>query len=235
MYGGNFTVNGELVPDVPIRAARRRHVPARAVPRRQPVPRLRSSATPGTVGRRRAERDGGFLAPGAERHLRPRLLRGRGPPDVPALARRFLVFDDWHASLLGPTYPNREYLLSAQSGGNEERTTPAGRTDGSSGTRSSTASHGRRLRRPTTTPTSRRWRCRAADGSARPQRSRTTTKTPKPGGLPSVTFVDPRLVVASPAPTTIRSATRAPRSTSSRTCSPSFVKLAAMAERCCSC
>ena len=41
-----------------------------------------------------------------------------------ALARRFLVFDDWHASLLGPTNPNRLYLLSAQSGGTINNTLP---------------------------------------------------------------------------------------------------------------
>ena len=33
------------------------------------------------------------------------------------LARRFTVCDRWHASILGPTYPNRLYLHSAQSGG----------------------------------------------------------------------------------------------------------------------
>jgi phospholipase C len=33
------------------------------------------------------------------------------------MARRFTVFDRWHSSLLGPTFPNRQYLLSAQSEG----------------------------------------------------------------------------------------------------------------------
>src|SRR2546430_6316256 len=32
------------------------------------------------------------------------------------LAREFTVFDRWHASVLGPTYPNRAYLHSGQSG-----------------------------------------------------------------------------------------------------------------------
>ena len=40
--------------------------------------------------------------------------------DIPVtayLVRRFAAFDHWHASLMGPTYPNRLYLHSAQSGG----------------------------------------------------------------------------------------------------------------------
>ena len=49
------------------------------------------------------------------------------------LARRFIVCDDWHASLLGPTYPNREYLMSGQSGGNKTNAFPP-TPDGFSGT-----------------------------------------------------------------------------------------------------
>ena len=66
----------------------------------------------------RAQRDGGFLAPGSRNDLLAlSYFEGQDLPMYAALARRFLVFDDWHASLLGPTNPNRLYLLSAQSGG----------------------------------------------------------------------------------------------------------------------
>ena len=37
-------------------------------------------------------------------------------PFTSQLAREFTVFDRWHASVLGPTYPNRAYLHSGQSG-----------------------------------------------------------------------------------------------------------------------
>ena len=35
---------------------------------------------------------------------------------VHVAAREFTVFDQWHAPILGPTYPNRAYLHSGQSG-----------------------------------------------------------------------------------------------------------------------
>jgi phospholipase C len=66
----------------------------------------------------RAERDGGFLAPGSGNDALA--LAYFEAPDLPVynqLARRFTVCDRWHASVLGPTYPNREYAISAQSGG----------------------------------------------------------------------------------------------------------------------
>ena len=76
-----------------------------------------------------------------------------------ALARRFTVCDDWHASLLGPTYPNREYLLSAQSGGNDQQR-PARPHDGFQwDTIVDRLAAGGRLGRPSTTATSRRWCC----------------------------------------------------------------------------
>jgi phospholipase C len=73
----------------------------------------------------RAQRDGGFLAPGSGNDLLALgYFEGEDLPIYNAIARRFLVFDDWHASILGPTYPNREYLLSAQSGGNKANAFP---------------------------------------------------------------------------------------------------------------
>jgi phospholipase C len=66
----------------------------------------------------RAERDGGFLAAGSGND---RFALGYYvADDLPfysAIARRFTVFDRYHASLLGPTFPNREYLHSGESGG----------------------------------------------------------------------------------------------------------------------
>jgi phospholipase C len=66
----------------------------------------------------RAERDGGFLAAASENdEFALSYFEGEDLPFYDLLARRFTVCDRWHASLLGPTFPNREYLLSAQSGG----------------------------------------------------------------------------------------------------------------------
>lgn len=66
----------------------------------------------------RAERDGGFLAPASGNdEFALGYYLGDDLPFTTAFARRFTVCDDWHASLLGPTYPNREYLHAAQSGG----------------------------------------------------------------------------------------------------------------------
>lgn len=68
----------------------------------------------------RAQRDGGFLAEGSRNDIFA--LGYFEAPDLPmqaALARRFTTCDQWYASCLGPTYPNREYLLSGQSGGHK--------------------------------------------------------------------------------------------------------------------
>jgi phospholipase C len=73
----------------------------------------------------RAERDGGFLAPGSGNdELALGYYLDRDLPFTSELARRFLTYDRYHASLLGPTYPNREYLHSAQSGGNKTNYLP---------------------------------------------------------------------------------------------------------------
>ena len=80
-------------------------------------------ATGGTQGR--AERDGGFLAPASGNdEFALSYFEGADLPFYDLLARRFTVCDRWHASLLGPTYPNREYLLSGQSGGNKTNYLP---------------------------------------------------------------------------------------------------------------
>jgi phospholipase C len=66
----------------------------------------------------RAQRDHGFIAPDANDDLLPiGYYEGQDLPFTQQFAKRFTVFDDYHASLLGPTYPNRDYLHCAQSGG----------------------------------------------------------------------------------------------------------------------
>ncbi len=66
----------------------------------------------------RAERDGGFLDAGSGNDpFALSYFDGRDLPVYNKLAKRFTIADRWHASLLGPTYPNRLYLLSGQSGG----------------------------------------------------------------------------------------------------------------------
>jgi phospholipase C len=66
----------------------------------------------------RAQRDGGFLAPGSRNdEFALGYYIGDDLPFTSQLAKSFTTFDRYHASLLGPTWPNREYLHSAQSGG----------------------------------------------------------------------------------------------------------------------
>lgn len=78
----------------------------------------------------RAERDGGFLAPGSGNDVFAlSYFLGQDLPLYKRLAHRFTICDHNHASVLGPTYPNREYLLSAQSGGNKSNTLPSGGFD----------------------------------------------------------------------------------------------------------
>jgi phospholipase C len=73
----------------------------------------------------RAERDAGFLSPGSGNDdFALSYFEGQDLPLYDLLARRFTVCDRWHASLLGPTFPNREYLLSAQSGGTKTNYIP---------------------------------------------------------------------------------------------------------------
>jgi phospholipase C len=73
----------------------------------------------------RAQRDGGFLAQGSGNDKFA--LGYYSTDDLPFyawLARRFTIFDHYHCSILGPTFPNREYLHSAQSGGNKDNSLP---------------------------------------------------------------------------------------------------------------
>ncbi len=66
----------------------------------------------------RAQRDRGFIGEGSGNDLFA--LGYQEAADLPfhaRMARRFTTFDRYHASILGPTQPNRRYLHSAQSGG----------------------------------------------------------------------------------------------------------------------
>jgi phospholipase C len=75
----------------------------------------------------RRQRDAGFLATGTgnDRFATGYYLESDLPVSS-ALARRFTVCDRSHASILGPTYPNRQYLISAQCGTYKSNTIPAG-------------------------------------------------------------------------------------------------------------
>ena len=69
-------------------------------------------------GASRKQRDLGFLGPGTgnDRFALSYYL----PEDIPVqsgLARRFTMMDRHHAAVLGPTWPNRQYLYSGQSEG----------------------------------------------------------------------------------------------------------------------
>jgi phospholipase C len=78
----------------------------------------------------RAQRDRGFLAGGSgvDDLYAITYYTADQLPVYEALARRFTVFDRWHSSVLGPTFPNRQYFLSAQSEGRKDNTpgTPVG-------------------------------------------------------------------------------------------------------------
>jgi phospholipase C len=73
----------------------------------------------------RAQRDGGFLAPDSGNDTFALGYYGADAmPFTAQLARQFTIFDRWHASILGPTYPNRAYLHSGQSGDYKSNTLP---------------------------------------------------------------------------------------------------------------
>lgn len=73
----------------------------------------------------RRQRDGGFLAAGSGNdEFAVSYYRAEDLAFYTALSRRFTVFDRYHCSVLGPTFPNREYLHSAQSGGLKRNALP---------------------------------------------------------------------------------------------------------------
>ena len=118
-YGGQFTINGNSLQQFPGADGK----PVKTFRRvlRNETQRWRGCDHPDPGhgwDEGRAERDRGFLATGSNNDdFALSYFEGEDLPFYDLLARRFTVCDRWHASLLGPTYPNREYLLSAQSGG----------------------------------------------------------------------------------------------------------------------
>ena len=66
----------------------------------------------------RAQRDAGFIsADSGNDEFALGYMEAEDLPFHARMARRFTTFDRYHASVLGPTQPNRRYLHSAQSGG----------------------------------------------------------------------------------------------------------------------
>ncbi|NLV54775.1 MAG: twin-arginine translocation signal domain-containing protein [Acidimicrobiales bacterium] len=75
----------------------------------------------------RAQRDRGFLGTGTGNDELAIGFYERGDlPFSAHLAQRFTALDHSHASVLGPTYPNRAYLHSGQSGGLKNNSVPSG-------------------------------------------------------------------------------------------------------------
>ncbi len=73
----------------------------------------------------RAQRDLGFLAPTANDDLLPvGYYEAEDLAFTRNFVKRFTTFDDYHCSLLGPTWPNRHYLHGAQSGGTKSNAFP---------------------------------------------------------------------------------------------------------------
>ena len=73
----------------------------------------------------RAQRDNGFVAKGSGND--DFALGYFEAPDLPVyspLVRSFTTFDHYHASIMSSTYPNRLYLLSAQTGGQKDPPLP---------------------------------------------------------------------------------------------------------------
>lgn len=66
----------------------------------------------------RTQRDNGFLANGSGNdEFALGYYLADDLPLYSSVARRFTTFDAYHCSVLGPTFPNREYMHAAQSGG----------------------------------------------------------------------------------------------------------------------
>lgn len=73
----------------------------------------------------RAQLSGGFLGAGTGNdEYAIGYYRGDDVPFTRHLARRFTVFDHWHAPLMAGTFPNRQYLHSGTSDGRKEDPIP---------------------------------------------------------------------------------------------------------------
>jgi phospholipase C len=126
-YGGDFSVNGQLDQQFP--APGGGELATYYLPdRRDEANPYRGCGHPDPGhgwDSGRAQRDGGFLAAGSENdQYALGYYRGADCPFTSQLLPRFSIFDRWHASLLAPTYPNREYLHSGTSAGYKSNTFP---------------------------------------------------------------------------------------------------------------
>ena len=120
-YGPSFFVNGDPHQTYPNHAGVLVDTISAASlggGRRREHARLRISGPGHDWSASRRERDRGFLAAGTGNdRFTLTYYEAEDLPVYAAFARRFSVFDRWHASLLGPTFPNRQYLVSGQSEG----------------------------------------------------------------------------------------------------------------------
>ena len=119
-YGRSFSIDGSVdqaYPDGTGRLIRTRS--AESYEQEKVETRGCMFGDPGhTWDAARVQRDHGFMWPGSHNdEFALTYYSDRNLPVYAALARRFTVFDRWHSSLLGPTFPNRQYFLSAQSEG----------------------------------------------------------------------------------------------------------------------
>src|SRR6266566_2738445 len=120
LYGKDFSLNGTI--DMHYRDLAGSNVPTTHIRKLgdEPNPfRGCMHNDPGHGwGASRKQRDNGFLGPGTgnDRFATGYYL-GEDIPVQSSMARRFTVMDRHHAALLGPTWPNRQYMYSAQSEG----------------------------------------------------------------------------------------------------------------------
>ena len=130
-YGADFTVDGPAAADLSrSRRAGRHRAHARPARRGEPVGGAAATPIPGTAGTRAAPSATAASSPPAAAttsspSATTRATTCRSPRSSPGGSR---AFDRYHASVLGPTYPNREYLHSAQSGGTSPTPAPARRS-----------------------------------------------------------------------------------------------------------
>jgi phospholipase C len=119
-YGKDFTIDGKI--DLHYRDVTGRQIPTTHLRKLGDEPNPFRGCMHNDPGHgwnaARAQRDNGFLGAGTgnDRFATSYYLSEDIPVQA-AMARRFTVMDRHHASLLGPTWPNRQYLYSAQSEG----------------------------------------------------------------------------------------------------------------------
>jgi phospholipase C len=122
-YGRNFSVNGRVHQTFVDPTGSR--VPTRSAETNEPEKVETRGCTFSDPGHSwelaRIQRDQGFLAAGTgDDDYAITYYSARELPFYAALVRRFTVYDRWHSSVLGPTFPNRQYFLSAQSEGRKD-------------------------------------------------------------------------------------------------------------------